>query len=86
MESPSGKKVTEYYDVTSGLKVREVSTVNGPQGEASQVTDLSDYKSIKPGVLIPHTTTLDMGAQLIKLEMKSITINGKMKKTDFAVN
>ena len=86
VESPSGKKVTEYYDVTSGLKVREVSTVNGPQGEASQVTDLSDYKSIKPGVLIPHTTTLDMGAQLIKLEMKSITINGKMKKTDFAVN
>lgn len=83
--SPSGKKVTEYYDVATGLKVREVTTVDGPQGEASQISDLSDYRSIKPGILIPHTTTLDMGAQLIKLEMKSVTVNGKMKKTDFAV-
>jgi len=83
--SPSGKKITEYYDVNTSLKVREITTVDGPQGEAAQITDISDYRNVKPGVLIPHATTLDMGAQLIKLEMKSVTINSKMKKTEFAV-
>jgi zinc protease len=85
VEMPSGKKITEYYEVATGLKIREVSTVDGPQGESAQITDLSDYRTVKPGVMIPHTTTLDMGAQLIKLEMKSITLNGKMNNADFEV-
>jgi zinc protease len=56
-ERPDGKKTTEYYDVKSSLKVREVSTVEGPDGPATMSNDFSDYKETG-GVLFPNTVTL----------------------------
>lgn len=83
--SASGKMVMEYYDVESGLKIREVAVQDGPNGQITQTSDISDYRSVK-GVLIPHKTTLDMGAQLIELELSSVVVNGKLKKSDFKVD
>jgi hypothetical protein len=53
-----GKKSTEYYDMKTSLKVREVSTSEGPDGAPNtQTIDMSDYKAIG-GVLFPHVTTI----------------------------
>ena len=58
VERPDGKKSTEYYDMKSSLKVREVSSVPGQDGEPTiMTTDFSDYKETN-GVLFPNTVTI----------------------------
>ncbi|MBK6931007.1 MAG: insulinase family protein [Saprospirales bacterium] len=58
VERQDGKKSTEYYDMASSLKMREVSTTLGPEGEPSSViTDLGDYKEVN-GILFPHSMTI----------------------------
>jgi predicted Zn-dependent peptidase len=55
---PDGKKTTEYYDMKSSLKVREVSNVTGQDGEPAPMTiDYADYKETN-GVLYPNTITI----------------------------
>jgi zinc protease len=52
-----GSKFTEYYDVTSSLKIREISAQKGANGGETIVTnDLSDYRDVK-GVKFPFATT-----------------------------
>ena len=58
VERPDGKKTNEYYDVVSSLKIREVSSQPGPDGQPATVTtDFGDYKEVN-GVLFPHNMTL----------------------------
>lgn len=58
VERQDGKKSTEYYDMESSLKVREISTSEGMDGAPSTViTDLGDYKEVS-GVLFPHSMTI----------------------------
>lgn len=57
VERPDGKKTTEYYDMKSSLKIREISLVDGPEGKATMTNDFSDYKETG-GVLFPNTLTL----------------------------
>ena len=38
--------MTEYYDVESGLKVKTAATVEGPQGQIQQITEINDYRVI----------------------------------------
>lgn len=55
---PDGKKTLEYYDMTTSLKMREISSQAGGNGQAITVTtDFGDYKAIN-GVLFPHSITI----------------------------
>jgi predicted Zn-dependent peptidase len=52
---PDGKKVTEYYDMKSSLKLRETSSVTGQDGNPAEMTiEYADYKAVN-GVLFPYT-------------------------------
>ena len=54
---PGGAKSSDYYDVTTSLKVREMSTTKGPDGSDTVVTnDFDDYKAVN-GVKFPHANT-----------------------------
>lgn len=58
VERADGKKTTEYYDMKSSLKVREVSNVPGQDGQpVTMTTDFADYKDAG-GVLFPNTVTI----------------------------
>ncbi|MBL7776476.1 MAG: insulinase family protein [Saprospiraceae bacterium] len=58
VERPDGKKTTEYYDVATSLKIREVSSSPGMDGNPTTVTtDLGDYKEVN-GMLFPHSMTI----------------------------
>jgi hypothetical protein len=58
VERADGKKSTEYYDMASSLKIREISTSEGPDGApTSVINDFSDYKEVN-GVLFPHSITI----------------------------
>lgn len=58
VERPDGKKITEFYDSKTSLKIREVSAGTGMDGNPSvETVDMSDYKVVN-GVKIPHTMTV----------------------------
>lgn len=80
---PSGGKQTEYYDTASGLKVREVRVEEGPEGAVAQSSDLADYRKVKGNILVPHKTTIQFGPRSLTMELKNITVNGKMKADEF---
>jgi len=81
---PSGNKTTYYYDAESGLKVRTSETVQGPQGEIAQETDLLEYKEVD-GVKFPFTITLPMGPMKMTANAESIELNTGIEDSEFAV-
>ena len=53
VESPTGKIKTEYYAIESGLKVKEVVSQDGPQGNTmTQTTEYGNYQEVA-GCKIP---------------------------------
>ncbi|MCS6929884.1 MAG: insulinase family protein [Saprospiraceae bacterium] len=86
VERPGGKKSTDYYEVTSGLKLREVRTEEGQNGSPTTViTEFDDYKPVQ-SVLLPHTITMT-GAFPIPLKgiAKSIKINSGIPDSVFDI-
>lgn len=81
---PDGKKTTEYYDVKTSLKVREVSSSTGADGQpATQTIDMADYKP-EGGVLIPHTMTLSgMFPFPVKVVMSEVKVNAGVDEGAF---
>jgi len=58
IERPDGKKITEYYDSKTSLKIREISTGKGMDGAPNiQTVDMGDYKEVN-GVKLPYTMTV----------------------------
>ena len=84
VETPSGTKTTEYYDVKSGLKIRSIGTLESPQGNISQSTDYSEYKAAG-GVLMPHVMKQTMGPQNIKMTIKDVKVNGGIDDAAFEI-
>lgn len=68
---PGGDQVTEYFDTQTGLKIRQISAVDTPQGPVSQTIDLADYREVN-GVKFPHKISPGMGLQL---EVQRMDIN-----------
>lgn len=79
--SPSGEKLTQYFDVKSGLKVRTVST----QGEATVTIDSGDYKEVG-GIMFPHTSKIAAGPQNIEAKTTEIKINSGITDDTFKVD
>lgn len=58
IERPDGKVTTEYYDMSSSLKVREINTSVGMDGQPTTIiTDFGDYKEVG-GVKFAHSITI----------------------------
>lgn len=84
LESPSGKKTIDYYDIESGLKVKSVGTQEA-QGQTVTVNVMyNDYKAVD-GIQFPHEIKQVFGPQTIKMTVKSIEINGEMNDDIFKV-
>lgn len=73
---PDGKKTTEYYDMKSSLKVREVSTAEGMDGaQTTQTVDFSDFKAVN-GVLLAHQSTVSGVFPVpFKVTLTSVKVN-----------
>lgn len=65
---PKGNKETDYYDISTGLKIRKVG-VQGP-------SDFSDYRDVK-GILFPFVILQEMEGQSMKMNVQSIELNTK---------
>ena len=82
--SPKGLKTTEFYDVSSGLKIREMETAATEAGPMVQISDFIEYKEVN-GVKFPSTVAVS-GAMSMKLVAESILVNQGIKDTEFTVD
>lgn len=81
---PTGKKTTKYFEIDSGLLVKETSVITTPQGTFNQVIELGDYKVVD-GVKYPYTVKQSFGPQLVELTVESITVNQGLDDSLFEV-
>jgi hypothetical protein len=72
-----------YYDMTSGLKVKEVKTAKGPDGkEISVPTVFANYKEVN-GIKFPHSIGIKSGPMNLDFMVKEIKINEGVSDADF---
>ena len=80
----SGKKSSHYFDSVTGLKNRDVNTLESPQGNFTQTTIYDDYKEIN-GVKFAHKYTQSMAGQTFELTASSIELNKNIPDSQFEV-
>ena len=79
VNTPAGRTFTAFYDVASGLKVKNSSTEEGgPQGKVIVQTYFSDYKAFN-GVQIPTKVLVDQGPLKIEMNFNDIKVNSGLK-------
>jgi predicted Zn-dependent peptidase len=85
VESPDGKKTTEFYGVDSGLKLKDVAVQEGPQGETAVTNLLSDYREVN-GVMVPYEMKV-VGSMPMPMTMKveEVKINSGLTAEEFKV-
>jgi len=82
MTLPSGIKWTQYYDVKSGLKLKEEKYINSPTGLLLQEITYSDYKETE-GILFPYKITQSIGFQTMEFTVSSIKMNTGIADREF---
>lgn len=75
-------KTEAYYDVKSGLKVREVVTANAGGKEVKNPINYSDYKAVN-GIKFPHKMSMKMGPMSMEFVVKEIKVNEGVTAEDF---
>ncbi len=70
-------KTTSYYEVSSGLKIAEVSAT--PQGNST--ISFKDYRDVK-GVKVPFNTVMNVGFEL-DIKMEEVKVNEGVSDADF---
>ncbi|WP_438963399.1 M16 family metallopeptidase [Winogradskyella sp.] len=73
---------TLYYDVESGLKVKEVQTTSMGGQTQSQDAVLKDYKEYS-GLKFPETRAATMMGQSVEFKLKEVKINEGVSDQDF---
>ncbi len=82
----SGKATTQYYDIASGLLVKEESTTSVNGQDVTQSVEYSDYKKVG-AVSLPFTNTITaqsaMGSQEFVITFTDIKVNEGVTAGDF---
>lgn len=76
---PNGETETEWYDVASGLLVKQLSVQKNEElGESiTIVAELSDYKEVN-GIKFAHKTKQSFGPQALDMVVTAVEINTKL--------
>lgn len=82
LEKSNGSVAYYYYDTETGLRIREVTMAETPQGEMAQSTSYADYQEVN-GVLFPFTVSLPLGPQSMKAEVKNLEVNSGLSDSKF---
>lgn len=79
---PSGNISTAYYDVNTGLKVKETAQGFGQGGATPTAVSYSDYKTAG-GIEFPFTQSTEAQGMTITLKTKEIKVNADLPDSDF---
>ena len=84
--SASGKPATEYYNVKSGLLVKEEKATKTNGTEVIEVTEYNDYRKVG-NILLPYIINKSIqtpqGNQEFVITVKEVKINTEFKAADF---
>jgi len=75
-------KTEAFYDVKSGLKIKEVITSKAGGKEVKNPINYSDYKTVN-GVKFPHKISMKMGPMSMEFIVQEIKINEGVTDADF---
>jgi hypothetical protein len=75
----SGKTETLFIDPKTYYIIRMISKVKANGQEVDQTTNLSNYKKLPEGIVVPMSITLPQG----ELVVKKVTLNGPVDETIF---
>lgn len=67
-------KWTEYYDNTSGLKIKSVESKKTPNGDVEVAIEYADYKDFE-GIKFPSIMKQNMGPMTLELKLEGVKIN-----------
>ncbi len=81
-EDQNGKMTTYYFDVETGLELREVSTTQTAKGAINKTTNYSDYKAVN-GLKFPFKMESKNGPITMSIIVDSIQINQGLTPEDF---
>ncbi len=84
LELPSGTKWYSYYDVESGLKVKDVRFIESKMGSGEQVSLYDDYKDVD-GVKYPFKITQSFGPQSVEMTVSTIKVNKGLPDDIFVI-
>ncbi len=77
------KDTEVFYDMISGLKIKEIKTTKTPDGkEIKTPTNFSNYKTVNE-IMFPHTISSKMGPMDIDFTINQIKINESVSDADF---
>jgi hypothetical protein len=71
---PGGQQLYQYFDLETGLKVREIVITPTDIGNATQVTDFKNYQLVS-GIQFPYLSELRAGNQIISTNVQSVEVN-----------
>lgn len=79
-----GSNWVQFYEIDSGLKIKEVKDVETPQGNFQQETFYSDYKEVE-GLKFPFRIKQSFGIQTIEMIVSSIKLNDGLEDSIFEI-
>jgi len=74
MNTEDSSNWNQFYEVESGLKIKEIKSVETPQGFFEQESLYRNYREVE-NLKFPFTITQTLGAQTIELSIEMIEIN-----------
>lgn len=82
VKTPAKREFTNYYDVASGLLVKQTTTQEGgPAGPMTINTSIGDYKVFN-GVQIPTRLGMDLGMMKLDVKFTDVKVNAGLKAED----
>jgi predicted Zn-dependent peptidase len=81
----SGSKGKEYYQVSTGLLIRQADLMKTPQGEMPRIIEFSDYREVPGtgGYKIPYTIRQGTAAQELEFNVQSVDVNKGIPDSEF---
>ena len=73
---------TVFYDVTTGLKLQEVNSMEVQGTQMQQTLNYGDYQEVS-GIKFPFAMSQNMGPQKLDFKVTEIKVNEGVSKTDF---
>ncbi|MEJ8758394.1 insulinase family protein [Pontibacter sp. H259] len=80
----NGQKTLHYFDKNTGLLLKDVKSMQSPQGVLTQTKNYSNYKEVN-GIKLPHTVETSVGPQVIKADVKSVEVNKGISDDTFKI-
>ncbi|MBL7766887.1 MAG: insulinase family protein [Chitinophagaceae bacterium] len=79
----NGDKITEYYDMATGFKVKSEQSQATPQGSMTQTTYYMDYKDGPGGLKFPNMIKQNAGPQMMEMKLQSVELNTSVSDDTF---